>query len=86
MLYCHKYFSRHFLSIFYKKKQSNSPATTMGGIKQEQGDGSQQPKASHSADQRQDEVCSAAPSNGCRDRVPEISQYLKQLIDLLTIF
>lgn len=28
----------------------------MGGIKQEQSDASQQPRASHSAEQRQDEV------------------------------
>lgn len=33
----------------------------MGGIKQEQSDASQQPKPSHSADQRQDEV-GTAPS------------------------
>lgn len=32
----------------------------MGGIKQEQSDASQQPKPSHSADQRQDEVGTAA--------------------------
>lgn len=32
----------------------------MGGIKQEHGDGSQPAKASHSADQRPEEVCAAA--------------------------
>lgn len=33
----------------------------MGGIKQEQSDASQQPKASHTADQPQEEVGTAAP-------------------------
>lgn len=36
----------------------------MGGIKQEHGDGSQPPKASHSADQRPEEVCAAALHTG----------------------
>lgn len=35
----------------------------MGGIKQEQSDASQQPKASHSADQPQEEVSTYDPDN-----------------------
>lgn len=42
---------------------------TMGGIKQEQSDASQQPKPSHSADQPQEEV-GAAGSVDCLTFVP----------------
>lgn len=53
----------------------------MGGIKQEHGDGSQPPKASHSADQRPEEVCAAALYTG----FPLLKKHACNMTDSLII-
>lgn len=53
----------------------------MGGIKQEHGDGSQPPKASHSADQRPEEVCAAALHTG----FPLLKNFACHMTDSLNI-
>lgn len=44
----------------------------MGGIKQEQSDASQQPRASHSADQPQEEVSAATSEHG---QLPYVTRF-----------
>lgn len=61
VLYSHKH---SFIDGYSAVCSQFFEANTMGGIKQEHGDGSQPAKASHSADQRPEEVCAAAIYTG----------------------
>lgn len=86
MLYCHKYFYWHFLSIFYKKQSQIHRRRPWEGSNKSRVTVHSSPELHTQQINDKMRFVQLRRQTGCRDRVSEISQYLKQLIDLLTIF